>query len=91
MAEHPRHHALTIAAAQHLHSAGHISMGQRDAIHRDARKKLDRHKASKAKIEPPAFGSIAPSGAPPMGPLPKQGAGHYMSTVNPGTSPTSEE
>lgn len=72
--EHPRQHSLTIAAAQHLHSAGHISGAQRDAISASARKKLDLHKAKKKK--PPAvapFGSLAPSGA-----------GHYMSTVNPG-------
>lgn len=65
-AEHPRQHALTIAAAQHLHSAGHISESHRDEIHNIARKKLDAHKAKKKILPPPMmpFGSIAPAPSP---------------------------
>lgn len=69
---HPREHSLAMASATSLHKAGYISTAHKDAIHKQAGKKLDAHKKAKA---PAAFGSLAP-----------QSAGHYLSTTNPGAA-----
>lgn len=69
---HPREHSLAMASASTLHKAGYISTAHKDAIHKQAGKKLEAHKKAKA---PSAFGSLAP-----------QSAGHYLSTVNPGAA-----
>lgn len=57
---HPRQHALTIAAATHLHNAGHLSAGHRDQIEQAARSKLDQHKKTKGKPVMKPFGGLAP-------------------------------
>lgn len=64
--KHPRHHALTMAAATHLRDCGHLSPEQCDAINRDARGKLDAHKAKKKKPTARPFGSLAPMNPPMM-------------------------
>lgn len=60
--EHPRTHALSIAAATHLHNAGHLPAAKKAQIQTKARASLARlRKASKdGNKEPAAFGSLAP-------------------------------
>lgn len=70
---HPRQHSLAMASATTLHKAGYISTAHKDAIHKQAGKKLDAHKKAKA---PSAFGSLAP-----------QSAGHYMPQPAPTGAP----
>src|SRR5258705_13776332 len=68
-APHPRHHALAMASADHLHRNGYISGDHRDKIHAHAKGKLAAHK--KRKAEPLSeFGSLAPTTS-----------GHHMSTM----------
>jgi hypothetical protein len=57
---HPRHHALAIASADHLHRNGYISGEHRAAIHAHAKGKLAERK--RGKEAPAEFGSLAPSG-----------------------------
>ncbi len=67
---HPRTHSLAMASATTLHGAGYITKAHKDQIHAHASKQLAAHKAKTTSN----FGSMSPGG----------GAGHYMSTVNPG-------
>lgn len=57
-ADHPRTHALSIAAATHLNKSGHLSNVDKARIHARSKANLKRLKGH-AK-EPAAFGSLAP-------------------------------
>lgn len=64
--DHPRNHALIIAAANTLHRAGHIPAAKRAQIAAKARAKINTmkgagHYMSTVQREPAAFGSLAPS------------------------------
>lgn len=66
--DHPRNHALTIAAANQLHRGGHISAAKRAQIAAKAKTKINQMKGAGHYIgtmqpqrEPAAFGSLAPS------------------------------
>ena len=62
-------HATTMAAADHLHSRGHIDGEHRDRIHAHVRRQMTGDHA-KPPPRAPSFGSLS-------------GSGHYISTVNP--------
>lgn len=55
---HPRQHSLTMAAAKHLRTAGHITGKLHNQIVKDAKGALKEHK--KKKIAAP-FGSLSPT------------------------------
>lgn len=67
--DHPRNHALTIAAANQLHRGGHISAAKRAQIAAKAKAKINQMKGAGHYMstmqpkEPPAFGSLAPDEA----------------------------
>lgn len=64
--DHPRNHALTIAAANQLHRGGHISAAKRAQIAAKAKTKINQLKGAGHYMttmqprEPAAFGSLAP-------------------------------
>lgn len=59
--DHPRMHALSIAAATHLNRAGHLPAMKKAQIHARAKANLKRLRGKdNEKKEPAAFGSLAP-------------------------------
>lgn len=70
---HPRMHALTIAAATHLHNAGHLPAPQAARIKTVARANINRLKQAPQQPAPMAFGSLAPQAGPPNAQMPMAG------------------
>lgn len=57
---HPRMQALSIAAATHLHNAGHLPGNQKAAIHAKARANINQLKGARPATPAMSFGSLAP-------------------------------
>lgn len=66
VADHPRNHALIIAAANTLHNAGHLPAAKRAQIAAKARAKINQMKGAghymmnPPQRQPAPFGSLAP-------------------------------
>lgn len=63
--DHPRNHALIIAAANQLHRAGHIPAAKRAQIAAKAKAKINQmkgagHYMAQPQKEPMTFGSLSP-------------------------------
>lgn len=58
--DHPRNHALIIAAANTLHSAGHLPAAKRAQIAAKARAKINQMKGQRQAAPMASFGSLAP-------------------------------